>query len=173
MPEPICQPGFADHLALLLAMAANVATVFGIPIALLVWWRDRKAARESRENNTYQTLQQQYQDFLRLCFDNSHLGMATYDRQVARELTEDEQAQRITAYEILVSMLEHAYFMYSRDHEKDFQQRQWTGWNQYMEYWAARARFREIWKNYLRHGFDTNFVAHMDGLIAGSKEEDA
>jgi len=168
MPTSTCPLFSFECLASLLSLAANLATFLGVPFALFVWWRDRRNVRETRENNTYQALQQQYQEFLRLCFDNVGIGMAPYSRIVHRELSPDEQAQRRIGFEILVSMLEHAYFLYNRDHNKLFQARQWSGWNQYMTYWAGEEPFQSAWKEHLREGFDTDFVKHMDALIASA-----
>ena len=149
----------------LTGLMANLATAAGIPLALIVFVADRLKARRDREREVYQAMQAEYVAFLRLCFEHPELGLAQDEALEAGELSPRERARRLVAMEMLVSMMESAYFLYEYGHRSRFRRRQWTGWDQYLNDWAARRDFRDAWRDHLGSQFDSGFVAYMNGLV--------
>jgi hypothetical protein len=143
---------------------ANVAAFVGAPLAILIYATDRRRARLDREQQTYQALQSEYSDFLRLCLENPELQLHDW-RPDVRALTPEQQGRRMVALEILVSMFESAFVLY-HGHRSAFRRRQWDGWHEFMRDWARREDFRAAWKEHLGSQFDSGFVTHMDGLVA-------
>ena len=149
----------------LTTIVANVATACGVPLALAVFWLDRRRAQRDREQRVYQAMQAEYQAFLSLCFDHPEMGLHT-DRPAADDVLSDrDRERRRVALEMLVSMLESAFFLYQDGHRSHFRRRQWTGWRQYMSDWAAQPVFREAWRQHLGTQFDVEFVAFMNRLV--------
>jgi len=144
---------------------ANIAAVVGIPIAILVFMRDRRMAERAREEETYGSLQDKYSEFLEFCLERPELGLHDYDRQPSKPTSAEICRQRMIAFEILVSMFERAFFFYSRGHSSDFMRRQWIGWAEYMRDWAGRDDFREAWREHLDAQFDADFIQYMNQLM--------
>jgi len=144
---------------------ANAAAILGIPLAMIVLIVDRLRARQAREQQTYQALQSEYSQFLKLCLDNPQLQLYDYRLDSNVEVSPEQQGNRMVALEILVSMLESAFFFYHHGHGSEFKSRQWTGWEQYMRDWASRADFRAAWREHLGAQFDSEFISHMNSLI--------
>ncbi len=159
-----------DSLIGITAVLSNVAAFFGIPLAIWIFVRDRQQVRVAREQETYRALQSEYSNFLRLCLENPDLPLHDYDPDTKKALTPDQQKRRMVAFEILVSMLESAFFLYNRDHASEFKRRQWTGWDHYLREWAGRRDFQACWQEHLGGQFDSEFVAYMGQLVANAKK---
>lgn len=144
---------------------ANAAAFLGIPLAVIVLIVDRRRARQEREQQTYQALQSEYSEFLKLCLENPQLQLHDYRPDSKAEISPEEKGQRMVALEILVSMLESAFFFYHHGHDSEFKSRQWTGWEEYMRAWASRKSFREAWKEHLGAQFDAESMRYMNSLI--------
>ncbi len=144
---------------------ANTATFLGIPFALYVFMRDKRHSREAKERETYQLLQSEYSNYLRLCLDNLDLPLHDFRPAIHGALTPEQEKRRMIAFEILVSMFESAYFLYSGDHSSAFKKRQWTGWDQYIKDWVDREDFRSAWQEQLGSQFDSQFINYINGLI--------
>ena len=140
------------------AFLANVATCFGIPIAILVFLRERKQDRAQREMDTYKALSNTYSEHLRLCLDNPGLSATECDAADTAERKQD-----LLMFSV-VNMLEAAYFLY-RDHNSMFRLSQWNGWNEYMKEWCRHPEFRRRWPD-LVEMFDPPFVDHIKSLYA-------
>ncbi|MBC8424637.1 hypothetical protein H8E07_10975 [bacterium] len=163
------------NLALLLdltTLLANTATVVGIPIAILVFVRDRRSAQQTREEETYGSLQDKYSEFLEMCLARPELGLHDYDRQSAENLPPELKRQRMIAFELLTSMFERAFFFYGRGHDSGFLQRQWTGWEEFMRDWARRSDYREAWQEHLDAQFDADFILYMNRLMKEAHPRD-
>lgn len=150
------------------SLLANAATFLGIPLALLVFILDRHRARRDREQQTYQTLQSAYSEYLRLCLERPELQLHDYNRDLSVELSAVDQRRKMVGLELLVSMFESAFFLYHLDQHSDFRRRQWSGWDAFMRDWASRKDFRRAWNEHLGDQFDSQFMAHMNRLVAES-----
>ncbi|MBA3018067.1 MAG: hypothetical protein KKH17_09715 [Proteobacteria bacterium] len=154
-----------SNLVNITTILANVATFLGIPLAIIVLVVDRRRAREDREQHTYQALQSEYSDFLKLCLEHSELQLHDYHPERTVTLTPEQHDRRMVALEILVSMFESAYFLYHHGHHSEFKKRQWTGWEEFMRDWAVRGDFQEAWNEHLGSEFDSEFILYMNQLI--------
>lgn len=154
-----------DDLVAVTIVLANAATFLGIPLAIVVLIYDRRRARQDREQQTYQALQSEYSDFLKLCLDNPDLQLNEYYPDTKTALTLEQQNRRMVAFEILVSMFESAFFLYNRGHRSEFKQRQWTGWAEFMRDWVSRDDFRAAWKEHLGSQFDAEFMRFVNQLV--------
>lgn len=144
----------------LTTLLANVATFLGVPIAIFVFVREQLHKKHEKELETYSALNDKYIEYLKLCLDHPELGI--FDPNPTHD---DPLPERKTvAFEILVSILERAYFQY-RGHSSGFKGVQWTNWNDYMRQWLANEEFQTMWNLYWRHEFDNDFCAHMDLLL--------
>ena len=131
---------FADVLNIL----ADLATTLGIPVAIIVFVNEKRQERREREYGTYHALDEKYQDFLQLCMEYPELDL--YDIPLAREvdLTPEQRLRQYALFDILVSLLERAYLMYS-DQSNRIKRRQWKGWENYFRDYAAHPTFRRLW----------------------------
>ena len=147
------------------ALLANVATFLGIPLAVVILWLESRKSRRERELGTYLELQQEYISFLNLCFDNSELGLLNYEAPDSAQLDGEQRRKRQIAYEILVSILESAFFQYHYKQRSGFRKRQWTGWEEYVDYWVGVDSFRAAWQAHLGSQYDSDFVRFMNDKI--------
>jgi hypothetical protein len=139
---------------------ASVATFLGIPLAILIFWFERRRERHERQAQIYLSPNQQYIEYLKLCFEHPELDIydlvspgATAPRDVKREWI---------AFNILISVMEQAFLLY-RGHP-DPLNKQWAGWCDYMRWWLCRPNFRRAWEIELSSQFDSDFVAFMNSL---------
>lgn len=146
---------------------ANVATFLGVPIAIYAYLRDRTRERNNRELSTYCTVNSSFVEYLRLCLDNPHLSAAGYEA-VAKGQPHEERDQELLIH-MAVCMLESAYFLY-RDHDSDFRNAQWVGWNEHMKLWCQNSEFRKRWPEVIDQ-YDRDFVHHITRLYDDVSEE--
>jgi len=154
-----------DTIVSFTTILASVATFLGIPFAIFVFIRDRQQSRANAELDTYRELQNQYSDFMKLCFDNPDLDLYYYENESTKEFTPEQDTKRLVAFELWVSMCECAYFMYNRGHRSAFRKRQWTGWDMYIRNWIKQVRFRNEWKQYYGNQYDSEFTKYMNRVI--------
>jgi hypothetical protein len=164
-------------------LLANWATVLGVLGALGLFLRDRHAAQQAREQETYKTLHEEYLAFLRLDLERPELKL----KQEWAEVPDELQWPRLVAFEILVSIFECAYFFYDPPnkpassvelvwqfwrrlfvggHRRTFRTRQWHGWESYMKRWFARRDFRRAWEESLSSELDEQFLGYVQVLLA-------
>ena len=142
---------------------ANLATFLGFPIAVLVFAFALKAQRQDREFGTYDSLDDKYFDYLRVCVESPHLNLYYYPI-TQRPLDEEEKIAQWALFEMLVSMMERAFLMHSGQRQK-MRREQWEGWDAYCEYWSRDPRFQGLWR-YLGDQFDASFTRYMNAKIA-------
>jgi len=139
---------------------ASVATFLGIPIAILAFWFERRRQNIERQQQVYLAPNQQYIEYLRLCFDNPELDI--YDLVSEGAASPRDVKREWIAFNILTSIMEQAFLLY-RSHP-DPSNKQWAGWVDYMRWWLARPNFREAWHVGLASQFDEDFVNFMNAL---------
>jgi hypothetical protein len=139
-------------------LVANVATIFGIAIALRVYYKDRQKESRARELETYLNVSKLYEGYIFHCLED-----ATLATPEAGNGTDEQKRKQALHICILLNMLECAYFLYY-GHGTVFLDRQWLPWNEYMKLWCTRPELIENWDLVLQ--FDTEFVGHMNKLRA-------
>jgi uncharacterized membrane-anchored protein len=146
-----------------LEMLANIATVLGIPIAIILFVNEKRKERRDREYGTYDALGKEYVDYLRLCMENSELDLYEVPLEKERELSAEQKIRQYAMFEILVSLLERAYLMY-QDQANDIKKSQWSGWDQYVHDYAKRETFRRLWQTQ-GVGYDLDFIKYINTVI--------
>lgn len=147
---------------------ANIATMVGVPIAIVIFVFEKRKERREREYGTYNALDEKYIEFLKLCIEHPEFDLYYYPVKEEIRLSPKQKIQQYAAFEILVSLLERAFLMY-RDQSNDVKTTQWNGWNEYMQGYAQRATFRELWL-FLGDQYDIDFIGHMNSYINGANQ---
>jgi hypothetical protein len=146
-------------------LLSYVVTVVGLPLAICVFLLEQRKERENEEEEVYQLLSDNYQEFLRVALDNSDLRL--FSTGSAPALTEEQQERRLIIFNMLVSLFERAYLLLHEEEMNAKQARRWHSWEDYMHEWCRRPDFRASLPTLL-HGEDPSFVRYVERLAASS-----
>lgn len=146
-----------------LTLLANLATFLGIPIAIFLFINEKARDRREREESTYAALDDKYIDFQRMCMEHPELDLYDTGLETAPLLSPEQKIQQKAMFGILVSLLERAFVMYE-DQSTKIKTTQWTGWKEYMQDYARRPVFQELWSE-CGAEYEKRFVKYMDKLI--------
>lgn len=139
-----------------------VVTVIGLPLAIVVFVYEQRKERDNEDEEVYQLLSDNYQDFLKVALDNSDLGLFSTGSTPALN---DQQTERmIIIFSMLVSLFERAYLLLYSEDLSERQLRRWRSWEDYMLEWLQRDDFRLRLPTLLR-GEDPSFVRYISGLL--------
>jgi hypothetical protein len=144
-------------------LLSYVVTVIGLPLAILVFLLDRRKERENDEEEVYQLVSDNYQDFLKIALDNPDLRL--FSTEETPSLSPDQQERMVIIFSMLVSLFERAYLLLYDDVMSPKQKRRWLSWEDYMREWCQRADFRAHLKSLLQ-GEDPDFVRYISDLAA-------
>src|SRR5215210_3723635 len=136
------------------------ATIVGIPLALGLFYLDRRRERWERRQRIYEAPNALYAEYLRLCMNHPELDI--FDVPAPTVYTPESKKKEWIAFTLLVSMMESAYLLY-RDHPDRSRNSQWPGWVEYIQWWLSRPNFAEAW-DMLSLQFDSDFVRFMNEL---------
>ena len=146
-----------------LDLGAKVVTILGFPLAIYLFYDDKKKERRDREYGTYNALDDKYVQFLQLCLNYPDLDIFDVPSEEGRDPTPAQRRQEQILFTILISILERAFLMY-KDQSTTLKKRQWTGWVDYMKDYCSRENFRREWPT-LGPQFDSSFVEFVNGFI--------
>ena len=140
-----------------------VVTVVGLPLAIVVFLFEQRKERENEEEEVYQLLSDNYQEFLKVALDNPDLRLfSTADKL---ELTDEQEERQLIIFTMLVSLFERAYLLLYEDDMSLRQARRWHSWEDYILEWCGRPEFRADLPRLL-HGEDPDFVRYVEKLVA-------
>jgi hypothetical protein len=139
-----------------------IVTVFALPVAIFVFVYEQRKERDNEEENVYQLLSDNYQDFLKIALEHSDLKLFSVERTL--ELTEEQRERMQIIFSMLISLFERAYLLLWEEHMSPKQLRRWLSWEDYMLEWLDRADFRELLPVLVR-GEDPEFVIYMNKLL--------
>lgn len=142
-----------------------IVTVIGLPLAILVFIYEQRKERDNEDEEVYQLLSDNYQDFLKVALDNTDLGLFSSGPTPA--LTEQQKERMIIIFSMLVSLFERAYLLLYSDKLTEKQLRRWRSWEDYMREWMQRDDFRSCLPSLLR-GEDPAFVRYINALLPTS-----
>jgi hypothetical protein len=136
-----------------------IVTVFGLPMAILVFMYEQRRERQGEEEELYQRLSDEYTGFLKLVLGNPDLQLL---RKAAPDqpLTDEQQERKLAIFNILISLFERAYLLVFEEKMDRQTQRLWLSWEDYMRDWCRRKDFREALPELLE-GEDEDFQAHI------------
>ncbi|MBI5677290.1 MAG: hypothetical protein HZC52_02075 [Planctomycetes bacterium] len=127
----------------LLDIGVAVVNLVGVPVAIVLFFITKRRERLEREYGTYNSLDEKYIDYLRICVQNPNLDV--FDLPMPNyKPTPELRWQELQVFSMLIAILERAYLMY-RDKSHAIRQAQWVGWEAYMKDWASRQNFRDAW----------------------------
>lgn len=150
-------PAIKDPFELL----SFLVVIIGLPIAVYQYLR-------SKRYETYHALDEKYLDFLKLCLDNPQLDIFDVrDKNTGDEKVQERKREQI-AFTMLFSIFERAHVMYRRKW-KWFGNKQWAGWQTYIDDFCVRENFRAAWK-ISGDTFDPAFQTYMKGRMEKAVE---
>ena len=148
-------------------LLSYVVTVIGLPLAIIVFLYEQRRERENEEEEVYQLLSDNYQDFLKVALDNPDLRL--FSTGAIDSLTEEQRERQFIIFNMLISLFERAYLVLYEDHMTPKQVRRWHSWEDYMLEWCGRPDFRASLPRLLR-GEDPSFVRYVEQLAASAAQ---
>lgn len=139
-------------------LLSYVVTVFGLPLAIFVFLYERRKELENDEEEVYQLLSDNYQDFLKVALEHPDLRLFSSDETPS--LSEEQKEQMLIIFNMLISLFERAYLLLYEEEMTPTQKRRWFSWDDYMREWCQRADFR-VRLDTLLQGEDPDFVQYM------------
>lgn len=146
-------------------LLSYVVTVIGLPMAISVFIFEQRKERDNEEEEVYQLLSDNYQDFLKISLE--HPDLRLFASEVTPALSVEQQERMFIIFSMLISLFERAYLLLYETNMKEKQLRRWRSWEDYMGEWCSRADFRASLPALLR-GEDPEFAAYIQKLAAGN-----
>ena len=144
-------------------MLSYVVTVVGLPVAILVFIYEQRKGRDNEEDEVYQQLSDNCQEFLKTALANPDLHLFAEGKMI--ELSPDQRERMVIIFEMLISLFERAYLLLYEARMTEMQSRRWLSWEDYMRDWCRRPDFRAALPGLLR-GEDPEFAAYIENLAA-------
>src|SRR5215470_809756 len=135
-----------------------IVTAIGLPLAILAFLYEQKKERDSDEEEVYQLLSDNYQDFLKVALDNPDLRLFSAEQKP--DLTRDQRERMLIIFNMLISLFERAYLLLYEPKMSSKQRRRWLSWEDYMREWCKREDFRASLPTLL-DGEDEEFVGYV------------
>ncbi|HEU0201395.1 MAG TPA: hypothetical protein VFR86_13300 [Burkholderiaceae bacterium] len=148
-------------------IASYVVTVFGLPLAIIVFLHEQRRERANEEAEVYQILADAYNEFLRVVIDNPDLHLRT--PHATPDLSPEQRERMLVIFDMLISLLERAYLTAWSPRMTAQQQRQWNVWEDFMREWVRRDDFYSRLEDLLR-GEDPEFAAYMRKIAAEERQ---
>jgi hypothetical protein len=141
-------------------MLSYVVTVIGLPMAILVFIYEQRKERENEEEEVYQLLSDNYQDFLRVALEHTDLRLFSAEEN---DLSDEQRERMIIIFTMLISLFERAYLLQFDARMSPTQVRRWRSWDDYMHEWCRRADFRSALPSLLI-GEDPEFADYIQSV---------
>ena len=151
-------------------LLSYVVTVIGLPLAILVFVYEQRKERNNEDEEVYQLLSDNYQDFLKVALSNPDLRLFSAARN--GELDAEQRERMFIVFSMLISLFERAYLLMYEADMSEKQKRRWFSWEDYMREWCQREDFRAALEVQL-HGEDPDFADYLRGLAEESKQPDS
>ncbi len=138
-------------------LLSYVATVIGIPMAMVIFVLQEKKERQNEQEEIYDKLMGHYTEIQEKLFEHPELDV--HDKP--HENPEDARRQYIL-YQMVVSLFERSYILIASETDPAYQ-RMWNSWVDYIREWITHPNFRAALPR-LMEGEDKEFVAYMAQL---------
>lgn len=142
-------------------LLSYVVTVIGLPLAIAVFIFEQRKERDNEEEEVYQLLSDNYQDFLKIALENPDLRLFATEETPA--LSAEQRERMFIIFSMLISLFERAYLLLHEEKMNEKQLRRWRSWEDYMGEWCNRADFRSAMPVLLR-GEDPKFADYIQQL---------
>ena len=146
-------------------LLSYVVTVVGLPLAIAVFIFEQHKERDNEEEEVYQLLSDNYQEFLKIALEHPDLRLFASEETAA--LTEEQRERMFIMFSMLISLFERAYLLLYEQDMREKQLRRWRSWEDYMGEWCNRADFRALLPALLR-GEDPEFSVYIQKLAASN-----
>lgn len=147
-------------------LLSYIVTVVGLPLAIGVFLYEQRKERENEEEEVYQQLSDNYQDFLKVALENPDLRL--FSEEGAAALNDDQRERQLIVFTMLTSLFERAYLLLHEENMSPRQLRRWNSWEDYLQEWCSRPDFRANLPRLL-HGEDPGFVRYVEQLVASQR----
>lgn len=144
-------------------LLSYIVTVFGLPLAIFVFLYERRRDFENEEEEVYQLLSDNYQEFLKTALE--HPDLRLFSSEETEALSDEQKEQMLIIFSMLISLFERAFLLLYEENMSRSQQRRWSSWEDYMREWCHRADFRSRLPGLLK-GEDPDFVKYFEELLA-------
>ncbi|MBU3903251.1 MAG: hypothetical protein KKB48_03275 [Gammaproteobacteria bacterium] len=142
-------------------LMSYVVTVIGLPLAISVFVFEQRKERDNEDEEVYQLLSDNYQDFLKVALENSDLRL--FSNEKTGDLDDIQKERMYIVFSMLISLFERAYLLLYEDDMSPKQWRRWRSWDDYMHEWCQREDFRMALADQLG-GEDPDFVTYLQRL---------
>ena len=149
-------------------LLSYVVTVIGLPLAIAVFIFEQRKEGDNEEEEVYQLLSDNYQEFLKIALEHPDLRLFASEETAA--LSVEQRERMFIIFSMLISLFERAYLLLYEDDMTEKQLRRWRSWEDYMGEWCNRADFRSLLPVLLR-GADPDFSDYIQKLA--TSEQDA
>jgi len=146
-------------------LLSYIVTVIALPLAIFVFLYERRKEHANEEDEVYQLLSDNYQDFLRVVLENPDLRL--FSTRKTEHLNEEQRERMTVVFSMLISLFERAYLLLYDPPMSEDRQRRWGSWEDYMAEWCQREDFREMLPDLLT-GEDSDFADYIRALGAGN-----
>jgi hypothetical protein len=144
-------------------LLSYVVTTIGLPLAILVFIYEQKKERDNEDEEVYQLLSDNYEDFLRMAL--GHPDLRLFSPEQTPELNDEQRERMLIIFNILISLFERAYLVLYEPKMSSRHKRRWLSWEDYMREWCRREDFRALLP-VLLEGEDPEFGAYIRALAA-------
>jgi hypothetical protein len=148
-------------------LMSYVVTVIGLPLAIAVFLFEQWKERENEEEEVYQLLSDNYQDFLKIALENPDLRLFS-DVTAPPSLNDEQKERQLIIFSMLISLFERAYLLLFEEGMSAKQSRRWNSWEDYIREWCDKPHFRSALPRLL-HGEDPSFVRYVEQLAASGR----
>lgn len=146
------------------AVTSMIAGAVGLVSTAWGVWHSARQAHADYADHVYDTLDQRYIDFEKLCLEHRKVDCADQALANPPKLgTEDERAEQTLVYNILLSIFERAHMSYASESPEEAK-KQLPGWEVYMKSFAQRRAFLCVWEANADQ-YDTGFKDFMNTQI--------
>jgi hypothetical protein len=146
-------------------LASYVVTVIGLPLAIVVFLFEQRKERENEDEEVYELLSDNYQEFLKTALENPDLRLFSV---AAVALSEEQKERQFIIFSMLISLFERAYLLLHEEDMSDRQARRWNSWEDYIGEWCRRPDFRATLPKLLQ-GEDPSFVQYVQRLAESAR----
>ena len=147
-------------------LLSYIVTAIGLPLAIVVFLYEQKKERDNDEEEVYQLLSDNYQDFLKIALDNPDLRLFSAEDVPRRSV--EQRERMLIIFNMLISLFERAYLLLYEPNMATKQMRRWLSWEDYMREWCKRREFHALLPTLLE-GEDAEFVTYIRKLADGGR----
>ncbi len=142
-------------------IGSYVVTTLGLPMAIFVFLYEQRKERENEEEEVYQLLSDNYQDFLKVALE--HPDLRLFSTTGTTNLNEEQEERLLIILSMLTSLFERAYLLLYEEDMESKQARRWNSWEDYIMEWCNKPHFRALLPKLLT-GEDPSFATYIEKM---------